>query len=130
MLALLEVTTMKQEDIMANQDHLATLKEGILTWNRWREQHSEITPDLSDALLSGVDLHHADFHATDLRDAILWGSTLTQANLRGAKLCDAEFNGAILYAADLSEADLTGTKLRGANLYGAILRRPISLMLI
>src|SRR5436189_199425 len=41
---------------MADQEHLAILKQGVGTWNQWREEHTDIRPDLSEAHLSKADL--------------------------------------------------------------------------
>lgn len=35
---------------MANEEHLAILKQGVEVWNQWREQHLQIVPDLRDAV--------------------------------------------------------------------------------
>ena len=34
---------------MAKQEHLAILKKGVGTWNRWREENPEVLPDLGNA---------------------------------------------------------------------------------
>jgi len=34
---------------MANSDHLRILSSGVGEWNRWRENHPRIRPDLSGA---------------------------------------------------------------------------------
>ena len=39
---------------MANPEHLAVLREGVLTWNRWRTVNPSIGVDLSGADLSGA----------------------------------------------------------------------------
>jgi len=44
---------------MANQEHLDILKQGVKTWNKWREKHPDIQPDLSEAHLEGADLREA-----------------------------------------------------------------------
>ncbi len=31
---------------MANKKHLAILKQGVVAWNEWRENHPEIKVDL------------------------------------------------------------------------------------
>ena len=46
---------------MADQQHLAVLKQGVAAWNTWRRQHPEILPDLSEADLGEADLGGADF---------------------------------------------------------------------
>ncbi len=32
---------------MANQEHLIILKQGVNVWNKWRQEHPRIKPDLS-----------------------------------------------------------------------------------
>jgi len=39
----------KGRNAMANQQHLNMLREGVDAWNRWRQDHPDITPDLSGA---------------------------------------------------------------------------------
>ena len=41
---------------MANPEHVAKLKEGVKTWNGWREKHLDEWLDLRVANLSGADL--------------------------------------------------------------------------
>jgi hypothetical protein len=62
--------------------------QGVEIWNRWREEHPAISPDLRDAYLP-------------------------HAFLRGANLSDVNFGGADLHKADLCEADLRRTDLGG-----------------
>jgi hypothetical protein len=38
---------------MANDELVALLKKGVDAWNKWREMHPDIHPDLSGADLSG-----------------------------------------------------------------------------
>jgi uncharacterized protein YjbI with pentapeptide repeats len=126
---------------MANEEHLARLKQGVEAWNQWRSNSIRIQPDLggadlSEMLLWKVNLSEAllwkaDLSGADLSEADLTEANLTEANLRGADLYRAAF-----FKADLSEADLCGatltearlsqTKLcrallRGANLFRAAL---------
>jgi Pentapeptide repeats (8 copies) len=117
---------------MANPEHLATLKEGVEAWNKWRKEHRRISPDLS-----GADLHEGtvdgavadftkvDFHDADLREAILAGAILERANLSGADLREANLFGAILREAHLNGAHLGGADLTAANLSGADLHRAV-----
>jgi hypothetical protein len=51
---------------MANPKHLEILKKGVEEWNKWRDDHPEIVPDLSRAKLSGTDLHEAVVHPENL----------------------------------------------------------------
>jgi hypothetical protein len=41
---------------MANEEHLARLKQGVEAWNTWREANFGTTPDLSQVNLREVDL--------------------------------------------------------------------------
>jgi hypothetical protein len=58
---------------MANEEHLAILKQGVKAWNQWREAHRDIRPDLS----GGTALWDAVFLA---------GTTLVGTNLAGIDL--------------------------------------------
>lgn len=103
---------------MANQEHLDLLKQGVQAWNKWRDEHSDVRPDLSEADLSnrdlkGVDLFRADLYKAnlseaDLREADLRNTDLTYADLRKTDLRDAKLNRAILCGVNLSGADLSG----------------------
>ena len=86
---------------MANEDHVARLKQGKAAWNMWRAENENVVPDLNGA---------------DLSDADLVGANLIGANLNGANLIDAELSVADLSGADLSGANLSGALLTHANL--------------
>ena len=45
---------------MANDEHVAMLKQGVDAWNAWRRENPHIRPDLLGADLSGADLRRAD----------------------------------------------------------------------
>ena len=95
---------------MADNTHLAVLKQGVDAWNEWRAAHADTRPDLSNASLRGldlakVDLTGADLRKTDLRGAILGGAVLISANLADANLFKAVLDGA-----DLSGANLIGAR--------------------
>ena len=138
---------------MANEEHLNILKQGVKTWNQWREENPDIRPDLREADLNGVDLRRADLYQANLSQANLsranlYEATLERGNLKWARLAEASLRGANLRranivraympiadltGADLSEANLreanlgetnlSGTNLTGANLCGAGLAR-------
>jgi len=82
---------------MANEKHLAILREGVDAWNEWREQNRGIIPDLIAANLVRADLGKAN----------LFRANLTEAYLREANLTDADLRGAHFSAADLSDADFS-----------------------
>ncbi len=134
---------------MANEEHIALLKQGVKSWNQWREQYPEIQPDLSGTNLSGfglngANLSHTDLSETDLHGAYLINANLSQSTLCGSNLQDtdldfanlrevslnraslinahlvkADLNGADLSNANLSNADLSSAVLSGARLYKA-----------
>jgi TIR domain/Pentapeptide repeats (8 copies) len=103
---------------MANEDHLARLKQGVEAWNEWRAANRNIQPDLTRARLSEAHLDGADLTRARLSEA-----HLTEADLTGANLTEAHLDGAHLDAANLGEAYLSGAYLGGAHLDGAYLRR-------
>jgi hypothetical protein len=137
---------------MANDEHLALLKQDVAAWNAWRDENSNIRPDLSgadffeanliEAFLYEADLSRADLRRATLTGANLYGADLRGANLSRANLSEANFWGANLGKADLSwanlidaylgeadlgeanlgEANLSGARLGAANLKGANLR--------
>ena len=99
---------------MANQEHLNILKQGVDAWNQWRQEHTDIRPDLR-----GVDLRRADLYRADLTKAHLNEADLSYANLSYANLTGAHFREVHLNRANLAGANLTKTHFTEANLYGA-----------
>jgi len=95
---------------MTSLEHLSILKRGVKAWNRWRQEHPEIQPDLR-----GANLVHAHLRGANLSGANLFGANLTQAQLSFADLREAE----------LSESNLSLTLLNQADFRGAILIRAI-----
>jgi len=89
---------------MANEKHLAIIKQGVEVWNKWRRKNPEIRPDFSNADLYGASLRSADLYGADLRSA-----NLSRATLRGANLGDANFSRTLLQDADFTNAILDGT---------------------
>ena len=128
---------------MANEEHLAILQQGVAAWNKWREKHPRVRPNLRKVDLSGADLSGADLsvanlsganlsgaflHKVDLSGAFLHGANFREAFLREAflnwaNLREADLHKANLREADLHEADLGWANLRGAFLDGANLRK-------
>jgi uncharacterized protein YjbI with pentapeptide repeats len=106
---------------MANDEHVALLKQGVTVWNAWRKEKSKIRPDLSGADLYEKYLREAYLRGTDLTGADLRGANLRGADLSVAKLSEADLTLANLEGAQLSSAKLRGTVLRGAKLRGAVL---------
>src|SRR2546421_4601270 len=101
---------------MANQEHLAILKQGVKVWNKWREEHSDIQPDLSDANLYQANLYQANLYQANLSKANLHEANFYQANLHEANLSEASLGYAHLTYANLSKADLSKADLRRSSL--------------
>lgn len=119
---------------MANREHVAVLKQGVLKWNAWRTEHANVQPDLSEANLglvslrkvrlssvnlSGANLYKADLYKADLQDANLGGAHLSEVNLYKADLYHADLSDAHLPNANLSKAHLYRANLRKAHFGGA-----------
>ncbi len=78
-----------------------------------------IGADLSEAKLERVELDHAKLVGANLRKANLYWATLLSADLRGANLSEAHLKHAYLMGAELSQTDLSGANLSGACLSSA-----------
>lgn len=103
---------------MANEEHLALIKQGVEIWNEWRKNHNnyEILADLTGANLSGVNMSGADLGRANLTGANLTWANLTGANLRMANLSEANLAGADVTAGDLRMANLRMANLSETNL--------------
>ena len=65
----------------ANQEHLDILKQGVDEWNKWRDENSEIRPDLSGADFRGANLYEAKVSDEEIADCnILFGATMPDGN--------------------------------------------------
>ncbi|MCC6446836.1 MAG: pentapeptide repeat-containing protein [Armatimonadetes bacterium] len=113
---------------MANEEHLAILKQGMAAWSRWRERNPDHFPNLFQADLKGAELRSAALkwaHMSwaDLRGACLVKADLSWSNLTGANLSRAVLTGADLTGANLAGADLSGADLRATQVIKADLSR-------
>jgi len=63
---------------MANDEHVALLKQGVEAWNEWRGENPNILPDLS-----GVDLYNTHLGGLDLRGRTSAGRTSGRRTSRG-----------------------------------------------
>ena len=104
---------------MANEEHLNQLKQGVEVWNQWREENSEIVPDLSNVYLNEAYLNEANLSGADLRGALLNGASLYAVDLRNVKFSGADLSGVKLRGANLRGVDLSGIKMAKADLSGA-----------
>jgi hypothetical protein len=106
---------------MANPLHLRILKRGVTAWNKWREEHPDVLPNLNRVGLNGAYLVKADFVGASLTGASLTGASLIGADLTEANLIGADLIGADLIGANLSRANLIWTDFTGADLSRAYL---------
>lgn len=106
---------------MANQEHLAKLREGREVWNAWREQNRDVRPDLREAQLDGANLDDYDFSHANLEFASLRKASLRNAYFREAACSDVHFNGADLEGANFLKTDLKASNFTEANLTSACL---------
>jgi len=125
---------------MANAEHKKIVEQGVLVWNKWREDNPGMIPNLNGIDLSGQDWSGANFERTDfvkanfeginLENAILTGakhpsgvdigrSYLDGANLKNANLNNANLRRAVLIDTNLSGATLLGTNLSESDLTNA-----------
>jgi uncharacterized protein YjbI with pentapeptide repeats len=66
---------------MANEDHVKRAGYAISGWNRWRDEHPAITPDLS-----GAKLNAGLYRQGKLFNANLAGTDYRKSNMREADL--------------------------------------------
>lgn len=97
-------------EAVANDEHLALLRQGTAIWNEWRDRNPGIIPNLEEADLKGAELRNAN-----LRDALLFKAKLSKADLSGADLSGANLHSAVL----------DDTRLLGAALITAVLAHAV-----
>ncbi len=113
------------------------LEEGRHSWNLWRQAQASEFPDLSRAVLTGMNLSGynltgcrfiaTDFIDANLEDADLTGSDCRRArfiaaSLKGTNFDSAELEGADFLTAVVSRIGLSGLDLRNVNLTSFDLR--------
>ena len=54
---------------MANDGHVALLKQGVAAWNAWRDENPDTRPDLREADLREANLIEADLRGANLIEA-------------------------------------------------------------
>ena len=107
-----------------NKKHFNKLREGVESWNKWRNENPDEKPDLSGVFFNEINLSGADLCRTDLSHAYLCKADfskadLYEANLNYASLCSANFKGASLVNAKLILAYLMKANFNYADLSGA-----------
>lgn len=99
---------------MANEEHLAILRQGVQVWNGWRENNPDINPDLSCLNFNKIDLD-----GFNLSNTVIFGSSFGSSSLRKTLLTRAFLQNTYLTGVDLTGSDLRGAFLNRANLLGA-----------
>src|SRR5262245_15055708 len=127
---------------MANSDHVAILKQGIIEWNQWRANNPEVVPDLTglreennriipkrlslgdnmDWEVHRVNLRNANLMGANLIGTELWEANLSFANLHKVRMFEVKLWNATLENACLSESHIESCRLYGAKFAGADLR--------
>lgn len=122
---------------MANEEHLAILKQGVKVWNEWMNEKIptgiDITeallreielgfPDLSGADLQGMELAGSDFRGTNFSKANCQEINLVKADLRYANFEQANLSCANLIGASLEQTNLTKSELQNADISMANIR--------
>jgi len=97
------------------------LSQGVHAWNKWRKAHSEILPDLRNAVLkekdfSGANFRRVNFERANLEGAVLSTADLSYTNLSRANLSRATLKKTHLGGATFKETILDGTKFQQAYL--------------
>jgi hypothetical protein len=53
---------------MANDEHIAILKNGVAAWNKWRNENLDVRPDLVNADLRKAALNAAELGVWNWRE--------------------------------------------------------------
>ncbi len=70
---------------MANPTHLSIIGKSVQTWNRWRAENPDLTPDLSGADFTDCDLSEGSLKETDLEDVVFRNTNLCRTTFTGAE---------------------------------------------
>jgi uncharacterized protein YjbI with pentapeptide repeats len=70
---------------MANDQHVALLKQGVAVWNEWRLRNPDTRPDLRQVSLIGAILSEANLTGALLSGAILRGAPPTSGGQKLSK---------------------------------------------
>lgn len=114
--------------LMANQEHLKILKQGVKVWNDWRQENGTAFVDLSGANLNGIDLSYANFaignfQNIQLNNANLFAVNFFLAALNGGNLANSHLSRADFENAFLVDVDFTAANLGSVNFNYAHLSR-------
>ncbi|MEI3650456.1 MAG: pentapeptide repeat-containing protein [Dolichospermum lemmermannii FEM_B0920] len=101
---------------MANEEHLAILKQGVNVWNEWMDEEIPRGIDITEALLQEIDLGFPDLSGADLQGMELAGSDFRGTNFSRANCQEINLVKADLRYANFEQANLSYAKLIGASL--------------
>jgi uncharacterized protein YjbI with pentapeptide repeats len=62
---------MRGVDIMADNNQITILSQGVEIWNKWREENPDVLIDLNNAKLMHMNLKNANLAEADLERANL-----------------------------------------------------------
>lgn len=107
---------------MANEEHVAILKQGVEVWNAWRDNDGRGEYiDLSGENFSGINLRNANFFMADLRGATFSNADLIGSNFGHANVSGAHMEFAILNATRFVQSNLHGTTFFNAHMGSTLL---------
>jgi uncharacterized protein YjbI with pentapeptide repeats len=104
---------------MADEEQLRILRQGVHTWNQWRQENQPSEINLSAANLAGLILVDANLSNANLSNANLSNANLVNADFQNTNLSNSLFNRANLIGANFTSAILEDTDFRGSNLISA-----------
>jgi uncharacterized protein YjbI with pentapeptide repeats len=104
-----------------SEAHLQRLKDSLRRgsarrWNKWRQDHPRVRPDLRGVVLPGAWLVRFNFDRARLDDAFLDRADLGAARLEHASLRGASLDNANMEAVHAADANFSGARMRDATL--------------
>jgi uncharacterized protein YjbI with pentapeptide repeats len=108
---------MAEVTMMANEEHIEILAQGVQAWNEWREANPDVAPDLRGLHMTGQHDVLMNRNADEPSLLFLNGTPREwMANgLAGINLDKADLNGAVIEHVNLAGATLRHSVLRFAN---------------
>jgi len=114
---------------MANPEHLKILEQGVDVWNKWREDHPDITPQLKGLVYRKTDVRGTmapevlpialggkDLHTVTGDDMDRFMDNFINFNFENADLRFADFRKSKLKGMIFKNANLSNTKFQGCNI--------------
>ena len=77
---------------MADEEHVKILEQGVVSWNKWREENLGVEVDLSNANFSEANLNGADLSKANLSKVILNGAISDKTTKFSDKLNQQELD--------------------------------------